>query len=189
MPKLPPLILNPRRVSILQFIAETLSNGYLPPSYDEVIEYTGLARATLHYHIQALRQAGYLNTPEGRTARSITLTDRGWEAAGVPRPGDATEDLTLPAIEDAEAARWPMFEKVLLLHGLRGMESPPSMREIAASLGVAPSTVHRYVQDGCDQGYLEVRTARRGVTLTADGEDHLFEYGTLHSPGAKKPVA
>lgn len=82
-----------KRERILEYITQfTRENGY-SPSVREICEGVGLAStATVHYHLNALRQEGSINM-DGKKNRTISLPDRlpigkipvvGVVTAGVP---------------------------------------------------------------------------------------------------------
>ena len=65
-----------KRERILEYIIQfTRENGY-SPSVREICEGVGLAStATVHYHLNALRQEGSINM-DGKKNRTISLPDR-----------------------------------------------------------------------------------------------------------------
>ena len=65
-----------KRERILEYITQfTRENGY-SPSVREICEGVGLAStATVHYHLNALRQEGSINM-DGKKNRTISLPDR-----------------------------------------------------------------------------------------------------------------
>lgn len=71
-----------KRLQILRWLVQREGGGEGPPSVREVAEGVGLSSTqTAHKHLKRLEAAGYTER-EGRKARGVRLTERGWEAAG-----------------------------------------------------------------------------------------------------------
>jgi repressor LexA len=74
--------LQPRRESILRFLARRAGAGEPPPSVREVAAEAGLRSSqTAYHHLKKLEEEGYV-LREGGRAKMIWLTEKGWEAAG-----------------------------------------------------------------------------------------------------------
>src|ERR671921_1021211 len=70
------------RMEMLRGLAHANARGEGPPSVREVGDAVGLRSSqTAHKHLKKLEEAGYVER-EGRRARGIRLTEKGWEAAG-----------------------------------------------------------------------------------------------------------
>lgn len=74
--------LHPRRVEILRYLARRAGADGPPPSVREIGVVVGLRSSqTVHHHLGRLEEEGYV-VREGRAARALRLTGKGWEAAG-----------------------------------------------------------------------------------------------------------
>jgi repressor LexA len=74
--------LQPRRESILRFLARRAGAGEPPPSVREMAAEAGLRSSqTAYHHLKKLEEEGYV-LREGGRAKMIWLTEKGWEAAG-----------------------------------------------------------------------------------------------------------
>ncbi len=70
-----------RGVEILRFLARREVRGEGPPSLREISAAVGFKSSRSAYvYLQRLEEAGYVKR-EGRRARGVRLTGRGWEAA------------------------------------------------------------------------------------------------------------
>ena len=70
------------KMEMLRRLARANVRGDRPPSVREVGEAVGLRSSqTAYKHLKKLEEAGYVER-EGRRARGIRLTEKGWEAAG-----------------------------------------------------------------------------------------------------------
>ena len=103
--------LTKKQKEILDFITEFIDQEGFAPSYREIADNFGLSSvATVHAHIQALQERGYLRASEGE-ARAIELVDQaagesatvqelplvGLIAAGEPiEANDSKESLEVP---------------------------------------------------------------------------------------------
>lgn len=73
-------VLGGKRGEILGYLAGRA--GGVPPSVREVAEAVGLRSSqTAHYHLGRLAEGGYV-AREGRGARGLRLTEKGWAASG-----------------------------------------------------------------------------------------------------------
>jgi repressor LexA len=74
--------MHPRRERILRHLARRAGAGEPPPSVREVAAAAGLRSSqTAYHHLRKLEEEGYV-AREGRRAKMIWLTEKGWEAAG-----------------------------------------------------------------------------------------------------------
>src|SRR5918994_3096857 len=74
--------LHPRRKRILRYLARRAGAAGPPPSVREIGTAVGLRSSqTVHHHLLRLEEEGYV-ARLGRGARTLGLTDKGWEAAG-----------------------------------------------------------------------------------------------------------
>lgn len=74
--------LHPRRMEILRYLARRAGSVGPPPSMREIGAAVGLRSSqTVHHHLLRLAEEGYVDRM-GRGARSVGLTEKGWEAAG-----------------------------------------------------------------------------------------------------------
>lgn len=84
---------------ILNYITDSVSDRGFPPSVREVGAAVGLkSPSTVHYHLKALEDAGYIKRDTGKT-RAISLTV-GVES-GVPILGTVAAGQPILAVEDA----------------------------------------------------------------------------------------
>src|SRR5215207_1526378 len=75
--------LHPRRMKILRYLAGRASVEGPPPSVREIGAAVGLSSSqTVHHHLGRLEEGGYV-IRVGRGARTLGLTGKGWEAAGL----------------------------------------------------------------------------------------------------------
>ena len=90
-----------KRERILEYITQfTRENGY-SPSVREICEGVGLAStATVHYHLNALRQEGSINM-DGKKNRTISLPDR-LPIGKIPVVGVVTSGVPILAVENQE---------------------------------------------------------------------------------------
>jgi len=120
-------MLSKRQNEILQFITAYLTEHGYPPSYQEIADNFHLSsRATVHEHIQSLREKGYVELKEG-VKRSLEPTKKFIDFAKsifVPLVGTITAGQPIQAIEEketiaipAELVKDPMNTFVLLVRG------------------------------------------------------------------------
>lgn len=90
-----------KREEIMQFLRQfTQENGY-PPSMREISSAVGLqSTATVHYHLNALREAGLINMDE---LKKRTISIPGMERRGqIPIVGVVTAGQPILAVENIE---------------------------------------------------------------------------------------
>lgn len=173
--------LNPTQRAILSAIAKAAGAG-MPPTVRELAEQLDMKRSTVHYHLQALRRAGYL-TGEGRH-RDIALTDAALDAsgksglrlAGRPSPGRAArkdEPAGIPILGKVAAGT-----PILAAENHIGELSLGSMFDRKGPLFALEVTGDSMIEDGIREGdYAIVRqqpTATPGdtvIAMIADGEE------------------
>jgi len=93
------------RMEMLRRLARADARGEGPPSVREVGEAVGLKSSqTAYKHLKKLEETGYVER-KGRRARSIRLTEKGWEAAGeMPLLGRIAAGRGLEAVTVGEEA-------------------------------------------------------------------------------------
>ena len=93
------------RMEMLRHLARVSARGEGLPSVREVGEAVGLRSSqTAYKHLKKLEEAGYVER-EGRRARGIRLTEKGWEAAGeMPLLGRIAAGRGLEAVSVGEEA-------------------------------------------------------------------------------------
>ncbi len=95
-----------RGIEILRFLARRDSRGEGAPSLREISAAVGFRSSRSAYvHLQRLEEAGYVER-EGRRARGVRLTSRGWEVAtadDVRLLGRIAAGRGLEAVADGEA--------------------------------------------------------------------------------------
>ena len=96
--------MHPRRERILRHLARRAGAGEPPPSVREVAAAAGLRSSqTAYHHLRKLEEEGYV-AREGRRAKMIWLTEKGWEAAGrIPLMGRIAAGRGLEAVATDEA--------------------------------------------------------------------------------------
>lgn len=103
-------MLSKRQSELLKFITEYLTQHGYPPSYQEIADNFKLSsRATVHEHIQTLREKGYLKLQEG-VKRSLEPTKKFIDFARsvfVPFVGLITAGQPIQAIEEKETIAVP----------------------------------------------------------------------------------
>lgn len=95
--------LHPRRLEILRFLARREGAGE-HPSTREIGAGVGLASSqTVYHHLRRLESEGYVER-RGKGAKSIRLTERGWQAVGeMPLMGRAAAGRGLEAVASEES--------------------------------------------------------------------------------------
>lgn len=97
-----------RQQEILEFLRDTAADGEPAPNLDDVCRALGLrSRGSLHKHIQALVDAGYVEPMDGRR-RGVQLTADAREAAGtLPLLGRIAAGQPLEAVTRSESVAVP----------------------------------------------------------------------------------
>jgi repressor LexA len=173
--------LNPTQRAILNAIARAAGTG-MPPTVRELAEQLDMKRSTVHYHLQALRRAGYL-TGEGRH-RDIALTDAALDAAGKSGLRVAGRQSTARKAAPVEPAGIPILGRVaagtpiLAAENHIGELSLGAMFDRKGPLFALEVTGDSMIEDGIHEGdYAIVRqqpTATPGdtvIAMIADGEE------------------
>ncbi len=103
-------MLTKKQTEILRFVTQYLTEYGFPPSYQEIADNFHLSsRATVHEHVQALREKGYLNIQEG-VRRSLEPTKKIIDFAKsvfLPLVGIITAGQPIQAIEEKETIAIP----------------------------------------------------------------------------------
>ncbi len=91
--------LDERKLKVLRYLARRTSEGDGSPSVREVGAAVGLrSTRSAHAHLMRLEKDGYVSRV-GRRARSIRLTEKGWETAGrIPLLGRVAAGRGLEAV-------------------------------------------------------------------------------------------
>lgn len=101
-PKREPGQISEKQQRILDFIAAFITERGYPPSVREIGEAVGLrSSSTVHAHLNALRDAGYLERASHKT-RALTLTGAASAVPRVPILGTVTAGMPILAIENIE---------------------------------------------------------------------------------------
>lgn len=99
-----------KQKEILDFITEYIKDQGISPSYQEIGENFGLSSpATVHQHIQALKEKGYIKTGFNEK-RSIELTSKVMKlenAVSLPLAGLITAGQPIEAVEEKETIGVP----------------------------------------------------------------------------------
>ena len=105
--------LTPKQKEVLDYIVNFISDQGYPPSYREIASGLKLASpSTVHAHVQALRERGYLRGAEASgSARELEPTDKAtkWGRSVIlPLVGLITAGLPIEAIEERETLAVPV---------------------------------------------------------------------------------
>ncbi|MDX5895284.1 transcriptional repressor LexA [Rubrobacter radiotolerans] len=137
-----------KRMEMLRYLARRAARDQGPPSVREVGEAAGLRSSqTAYYHLKKLEEAGYVER-DGRKARGIRLTERGWEAAGhAPLLGRVAAGPGIEAIADEGGT------------------------SLAAELLVSPSGRRRYTVVATGDSMTGARIEEGDTLLVEENED------------------
>lgn len=106
-----PLPVTPKQKEVLDYIVQFINEEGYPPSYREIAEGLKLASpSTVHVHIQALRERGYLRSNTG-SARELEPTDKAvrWgKSVVLPLKGLITAGQPIEALEEHETFAVPV---------------------------------------------------------------------------------
>lgn len=104
--------LTPKQKTVLDFIVAYHQDQGYAPSYREIAQALRLASpSTVHVHIQALKQRGYLRQTDDASARDLAPTDRAirWGTSVLlPLKGLITAGVPIEAIEERETIAVPV---------------------------------------------------------------------------------
>ncbi|MBU1349115.1 transcriptional repressor LexA [Patescibacteria group bacterium] len=107
---MPPL--TPKQKDVLDFIVQFLNDKGYPPSFREIASGLNLASpSTVHVHIQALRERGFLRNSGSSTSRDLEPTDKAvrWGRSVVlPLLGVITAGQPIEAVEERETMAVPV---------------------------------------------------------------------------------
>lgn len=109
-----PLPITPKQKEVLDFIITFINDRGYPPSYREIADGLGLASpSTVHVHIQALRERGFLRANEGGggVARELEPTSKAvrWgKSVILPLQGLITAGEPIEAVEEQETFAVPV---------------------------------------------------------------------------------
>lgn len=95
-----------RRMQVLKYLARCFGEGEGSPSVREVGEAVGLSSSqTAYKYLRQLEEDGFIERRGGGRARSVRLTERGWEAAGeMPLLGRIAAGRGLEAVAQGDEA-------------------------------------------------------------------------------------
>lgn len=103
--------LTPKQKAVLDFIVEYRQEQGFAPSFREIAHALRLASpSTVHVHIQALKQRGYLQQKDDSSPRDLAPTDRAvrWGTSVLlPLKGLITAGAPIEAIEERETISVP----------------------------------------------------------------------------------
>lgn len=101
----------PKQKEVLDFIVQFINEQGYPPSYREIADGLKLASpSTVHVHVQALRERGYLRANAG-SARELEPTDKAvrWgKSVVLPLKGLITAGAPIEALEEHETFAVPV---------------------------------------------------------------------------------
>jgi repressor LexA len=103
--------LTPKQKEVLDFIIEFINDRGYPPSYREIADGLELASpSTVHVHVQALRERGFLRANDG-AARELEPTNKAvrWgKSVILPLRGLITAGEPIEAVEEMETFAVPV---------------------------------------------------------------------------------
>jgi repressor LexA len=102
--------LTKKQRQILDFITDFLEKNRYSPSYREIGQYFGIkSTATIHSHIAALREKGFLKTEDNKQRSMEVITpDENWSfAIELPLAGLITAGEPIEAVEEKETISIP----------------------------------------------------------------------------------
>lgn len=106
-----PPSLTPKQKDVLDFIVQFINERGYPPSFREIADGLNLASpSTVHVHIQALRERGFLRNGGG-ASRELEPTDKAvrWgKSALLPLAGIITAGVPIEAIQEHETIAIPV---------------------------------------------------------------------------------
>lgn len=106
------ITLTPKQKEVLDFIVSFIHDKGYPPSFREIASGLGLASpSTVHVHIQALRERGYLRGNGSSASRELEPTDKAvrWgKSVLLPLKGLITAGAPIEAIEEHETFAVPV---------------------------------------------------------------------------------
>ncbi len=164
--------LTPTQRAILSAIDRTVAGGP-PPTVRELAEQLHMKRSTVHYHLQALRRAGYISADEGRH-RDMTLTGAA-RAVAAKRTRGAASGAAIDALEIPILGSVAAGQPILATEDRLGTLSLGSLFERKGPLFALVVSGDSMIEDGIYQGdYAIVRqqsSAIPGDTVVAMIED------------------
>jgi repressor LexA len=157
--------------AILAAVERAIASGP-PPTVRELAEQLRMKRSTVHYHLQALRKAGYI-AAEGRH-RDMTLTSAARAVAGKSapkrRPAAEPEGPTIPIVGSVAAG-----QPILAAEHVAGDLSLPALFDRKGTLFALVVSGDSMIGDGIFEGdYAIVRqqaSASPGDVIVAMIED------------------
>jgi len=106
------LPLTPKQKEVLDYIVSFINEHGYPPSFREIAAGLGLASpSTVHVHIQALRERGFLRGSGAASSRDLEPTDKAvrWGRSVVlPLKGLITAGMPIEALEEHETFAVPV---------------------------------------------------------------------------------
>ena len=104
--------LTPKQKEVLDYIVSFINERGFPPSFREIASGLDLASpSTVHVHIQALRERGYLRASQNGSNRELEPTDKAirWGRSVIlPLSGLITAGQPIEAIEEKETFAVPV---------------------------------------------------------------------------------
>ena len=145
--------LHPRRARILEVLARAARDGGETPTEREIGQAVGLKSGmTIHHHLVRLEKDGYIERGEApsRKRRSISLTEKGWQAVG----------------------RTPLLGRTAAGRGLEAVAYGDEAYSLAAELLASPrSGRHRYLLRVVGQSMVEARIEDGDLLVVEEDED------------------
>ena len=167
--------LTPTQRTILAAIGRALEAGGPPPTVRELADHLHMKRSTVHYHVQALRRAGYVSG-EGRH-RDMGLTGAARAAAGKPKrkpaPVPLAEGPEIPIVGSVAAG-----QPILAAEHVTGSLSLGAMFDRKGTLFALQVSGDSMIGDGIFEGdYAIVRQQANAspgdvvVAMIEDGDE------------------
>jgi repressor LexA len=104
--------LTPKQKEVLDYIVDFIQEKGYPPSFREIASGLKLASpSTVHVHIQALKERGFLRGGASESMRNLEPTDKAvrWgKSVMLPLKGTITAGLPIEAVEERETFAVPV---------------------------------------------------------------------------------
>lgn len=152
-------MLTPRQKSILDFVNRRITRRGVAPTHWEIARHFRLSSpATVHEHLQALREKGYLNRRPGQ-ARGLALRNPETDLIGIPLLGTIAAGQPIEAIEEKETIAVPKNKL-------------PASSGVYALRVVGDSMVDEHINDGDIVLVKQQETAENGQKVVALIDKH-----------------
>ena len=129
-------MLTPKQSQILKYIKKHIKEKDYSPTFAEIAKHFGLAKSTIHQHIEALKEKGYLNKLNNQARAIEIIEDRKLSSLiNIPLLGTIAAGQPIEAIEDKETIAIPKNKL-------------PRTREVYALRVIGNSMIDEKINDG-----------------------------------------